>query len=570
MGDGPKVGATTAANPFAANVWSDTNRVSSDGRVGEVTLTDILPGAQEPVGTWARVDGQTKLGGIFKWDPFPKPTDPPPQPPSPATEPPAISFRPRRPFEAEMPLSSFPTVDGFDQVQLYNALTGMQLYLVGKGFDIAAIIGTSHEGRRHAMAAHANAVEDLNAWYSPQSDDLTFGTAGGKWHLASDNDISIHEGGHLLLGHINRDLSGWFSGEGGAIHEGFGDALAALLANDPELSEDFPPAMGEPPDKTKGLRTVDHALAIRDVGSEVHDRGRVYGGFFWGVKKRLEGHGKSPREAADIALRILVNHGAFYRTRRPKPVDFVDAVIAGAEALANEPRGLGLPFETIRSEIVGEATARGMVEGPAPLAKSLFAARPSLIDAGEIIEFYRRQSPRLTFTPAGVSLARGGRREDYQEWFATADGRKARVVGSGFFLHRDAVGKVIHVSSDDIRILKDGDVVEETRVSPLQALRAVQAKAGQELTGARREKMRFERRSVRTPQDLAALKKAQMRYRMAFAATERARQLSERSAELVILPGERELSYEFKMGLSLYYVNARTGKVRVEADVMWD
>ncbi|HPM40818.1 MAG TPA: hypothetical protein PLY45_00085, partial [bacterium] len=59
-------------------------------------------------------------------------------------------------------------------------------------------------------------------------------------------------------------------------------------------------------------------------------------------------------------------------------------------------------------------------------------------------------------------------------------------------------------------------------------------------------------------------------YRMALAATEKAAKLESTGGQLVILPGEKELSYEFKMGLSLYYVNARTGKVRIESDVLWD
>lgn len=570
----PPPNPPTPSNPFLANVWMDTNRISSDAKVREMTLEALPAGAQEPIGTWARIDGKTKLTGIFKWEPFPKPPEPQPAPTPGPTAPSGNAFWPGGTWNAFEPSpagTSIVTNDGFDQVQLYTSLTGMQTYLVGKGFDVAAMIGTRHDGQHHAIAAHANAVEDLNAWYSPQSDDLTFGTSKDKWHLASDNDVSIHEGGHLLLDHINKGLSGWYSGEGGAIHEGFGDALAGLVANDPECSEDFLPAMGEPGDKGKGLRTVDNALALKDVGNEVHDRGQVYGAFFWGLKKRLEAsYHKSGREAADIALKVLVNHAAFYRTRRPKPADFVKAVLAGAEALSQGASGLGVPFEQFRADITNEAIARGMIASAAELEGFSLKPRQSFASEKEIVAYYNRLSLRTFFSPAGVSIGRGGSRAEYQELYRTADHRMARVIGSGLFVLRDAQGKVVDVSAGDVRVLRPGDIIEETPITPFKALQLIQATSAGELQNAKRERGRLERRFVRTKQDVLALKQAQIAYRMAFAATQQAGKLQTQSAQLVILPGENELSYEFKMGLSLYYVNARTGKVRVEADVLWD
>lgn len=563
-------------NPFSANVWVDTNRVSSDAKVREVILEALLSGAQEPIGTWARIDGKTKLAGVFRWNPFPKPPEPTPQPqPTPTPTPdPGTVFWPGgrgRTFEAPPEGTSTVTNDGFDQAQIYNALTGMQLYLVGKGFDVAAMIGSRHGGQHHAINAHANAVEDLNAWYSPQSDDLTFGTSNGKWHLASDNDVSLHEAGHLLLDHINKGLSGWYSGEGGAIHEGFGDAIATLMANDPECSEDFPPAMGQPADKGKGLRTVDNALTLKNVGREVHDRGQVYGGFFWSLKKRLEAtSGKSGRESADIVLKVLVNHAAFYRTTRPKPADFVKAVLAGAEALAQGASGLGVPFEQFRNDIINEGIARGMITSAAEIDGYTLHARRAFASEADIVAFYNNLSPRTFFTPVGVSVGRGGTRAEYQQLYRTADNRAARVLGNGFFVLRDTANRVADVSASDIRVLNAGDIIEETRITPTQALRIVQTTTAVELQKAQQQRVFFERRFIRTPQDLIVLKQAQIAYRMAFAATQQAGRMPAPAAQLVILPGENELSYEFKMGLSLYYVNARTGKVRVEADVLWD
>ena len=312
-------------DPFKAYVWLDTNRVTSDAQVREVSLEGLSPEAKEAIGTWAAIDGRTKLGGVFKWEPFSSTKIPPL--PEPNEDEPWYDDYLGSVIGATMakpPKEGFPTSDGFDQIELYNSLTSLQLYLVGMGFDIGGIISKRRGGKPHAVVAHANKVDDLNAWYSPQAGDLTFGTSGGKWHLAADNDVSNHEYGHLLLDSINKGLSGWYAGEGGAIHEGFGDAMAAFRADDAEVSEDFPPAMGEEADKGKGLRTANNRLRLSDVSDEVHDRGQVYAGFWWSLKEKIQSRfGKSGREAADMTMKIMVNHASFYKTTKPKPGDLV-------------------------------------------------------------------------------------------------------------------------------------------------------------------------------------------------------------------------------------------------------
>ncbi|HPQ80325.1 MAG TPA: hypothetical protein PLZ86_01185 [bacterium] len=559
-------------DPITAYVWADTNRVTSDAKFHEVIIGSLLPDAKEPWGTWAKVDGRTKLGGVFKWEPFVNTT---------------LPRLPRNLGDgisgdnimagasiaagvSKPPKGGYPTNDGFDQVQLYNSLTSIQLYLVNLGFDVASIIGNRHGGKHHPVSAHANAIDDLNAWYSPQSCDLTFGTSKGKWHLASDNDVSNHEFGHLLLDHVNRGLSGWYSGEGGAIHEGFGDALAALYANDPEVSEDFVPALGDPADKGKGLRTLENSLRLKDVGNEVHDRGQVYGGFWWSVKKRIEGSfGISGRKAADITIKMLVNHGSFYRTTKPKPADFVKAVVAGTLALKEEGGKLGVPFEELKAQIVKEAIARGLIR-KASEAEGKIKKKKVLMGAGQIVDSVAATSSRLSFTSMGIVKAIGGSREDYQQWYSTADGQKVRVVGGGMTIYRNAMGRETDSSTDDVRSIKFGEIIEQRNIEAYDALKLVQRKASRELLRVTQQKASLEKLAVKSRADRENLKQMQMEYRVALAATEKAAKLEKSGVSLVLLPGEKELSYEFKMGLSLYYVNSRTGRVRIENDVKWD
>ncbi len=169
-------------------------------------------------------------------------------------------------------LQNLVTTDGFDQVQAYYAFSSLMTYMGTLGYDMAKIANV------FPILINVNAVDDVNAWYNPSAVDLTFGTGRrssvGEWHLASDHEIVEHEGGHLAFDRIIPALSQWYSGDGGAIHEGFGDGIAALKRNDPELSEDFPPNIGRAYGTMLGLRTVAHSLKYNDVSSEVHDKGR--------------------------------------------------------------------------------------------------------------------------------------------------------------------------------------------------------------------------------------------------------------------------------------------------------
>lgn len=533
----------------AARVWVKENRVSSDKQTKIVQLSDLLGDAKELIGKWAKVDGKIRLNGVFDYAPL------------------------LNEVVCDSDGKNCPTNSGFNQVQLYHSLTGLSIYLGLQGFDMDTMIGKSKNGR---ITAHADAVEDMNAWFSPQSEEETFGTSGGKWDLASDNDVTKHETGHFVLHRLHPGLTSWYSAEGGAIHEGFADALAALYENDPEMSEDFLPATGKAPTKTDGLRNVNNALTLEQAGSEVHDRGRAYGGFFWGLKKRVEtkiGQGRElSNYAADMIARSAVNHGAFYTTSKPKPVDFVRAVTKGAEALAKVNK-LGMDFAQFRQFIIAEALARGMIKTPNEADER---PQPTPDSVESAIARFTRGDRRLSFDLISSSKGIGGSRDNFQEFYLTRDGKKAKVVASGAFAHRDAAGRLNAVSLDDARTFGPAEVNEEIKVSYEAALKSIEDQANKELANARALRAR--------PQ--GDIREKQMDVRIAEAAVKRAKEIRGARTRLqgekptpvyVILPdgknesGQSELYYEFQMGLSLYYVSARDSKkVVVKRDVLRD
>ena len=172
---GLQTGAVGTAS-VTGTVWTAENAISSDGNTREVPLPDLFEGATDPKSRFVQVTGTTpSLRGIFKHHPY-------------------------------TPQSPNVTNDPFDQVATFNFLSSAYHYLEGLGFNMEGITGSKHNGVPHPIQAAANFMSNLNAYYSPGEDRLAFGTGEGNWHLASDGDVVVPEGGHLILDHINPGL----------------------------------------------------------------------------------------------------------------------------------------------------------------------------------------------------------------------------------------------------------------------------------------------------------------------------------------------------------------------------
>jgi hypothetical protein len=530
-------------NPLQATIWAKENNVSSAGGTSSVFLEGLSPEMQELLGRLVHVDGKTKLGGVFGWAPFVG--------------------------------GSRVTQDGFDQVVAYHHLDQVQRQLRQLGIDIPAVIAKRHGGTHHPIRAHINKVDDLNAWYSRQSDDLTFGTAKGKWHLGSDADIVIHEAGHLILDHIQPGMGGWTGKEGGAIHEAFGDALAAFYFDDPEMSEDFPVARGRAPDTTKGLRDLKNQLTLTDVGREVHDRSRPYGGFFWSLRQQLADptgefqlRGGTSRE---LMMQLLLTHAFLYKTRSPSPVDFVDAVLDGFAAM-DEQGGLPLEYGKFKQAILTEAVKRKFLT-PAQAQQRLVAHRRTLHGFVPDLQAAMRQfGPEVAFKEDTRLRHIGGQTVHYQQVFNSTQFGELTMIGQGMSMFFTRNGYPMEISTRDARTVAPGTIDETVRINLRTAVN----------TALREARVRESKSTVSLRQQAAAdpavRAPLEMEQRIARTSRQRLEQLRKTigrihftgttpDVEFVVLPGRDGLHYQLKLGLELGYVDARTGDIAFHKDV---
>lgn len=547
-----RVGTPAPEQPDSSKqplIWEKENRISSEGKSRPTTLQGLGDTAKELLGRLVQVDGKTRLGGLFRYQPF-----------------------------AE---GSLVTQDGFDQVVLYHHLDQVQRYLMQIGFDVPKIIEQHRQGKSSAVVAHANKVEDLNAWYNRQAQDLTFGTAKDKWHLASDADISVHEFGHLLLDHIQPNMGGWYGKEGGAIHEAFGDALAALYFNDPELAEDFPPALGKEAGPTKGLRDAKNQLTLETAGTEVHDRSRPFAGFVWSLKTALADHAGSfkleDRKAADLMLMLTVGHTFHYSTTKPSSLDFVDAIIATVDAEATTLQtsvNTALLKEAILQEAVkrkfmtaGEADLRRHPQPP-PQILTVEQMQAQLASFGSHVTFNIRQ---------GIADRLGHRVEQYTQHYQTQGHGAVELLGHGAIVRYGRDGhSVERLSLADVRPIKAWAVDETVNLDAHSALQKARDHARTRLAAAL-QRLQTVRLGTNAPRDLAPYIMQARIARTSLATINGLLRTMQRpvstnpdTPRFVVLPNGTTLNYELKLGMELAYVDAKTGQVQFHKDVLVD
>jgi hypothetical protein len=369
----------------------------------------------------------------------------------------------------------------------------------------------------------------------------------------------------MILDHINPKLGKSRSGEGGAIHEGFGDILSALRYDDPEVSEDFLAIAGKPGSKTMGLRTVENALTLNQAGHEVHDRGQVYAGFFWSVKKRLPG---ASRQAADTALRLVFAHAYQYKTSKPSPADFVATVIAGAEALSASGK-LGVDLNTVKTIINKEAAKRGMLDTKVqPVVPGVVFTSVKQAEK----HFGPKGQTRFVLEQTGKHL--GIEQRIYQQQYKTKRFGYVNVVEHGIIEHRLPNRKAPFISTNDARLIPLGQIDETIKIDGATALNLAMADANSILTGNRIQKVMLEASlktgGLKTKADFEKLADVQMGHKMMTTAVNVLEYMKSRTvppAELVILPDSNALHYKFNVGLGIYYINAKTGRAKFERDV---
>ena len=101
----------------------------------------------------------------------------------------------------------------FEEVMVYYHVDTVARYLKGLGFDFLD---------DWQIPTNVHVDDSNNAFYDDSDGSINFGDGGAD--NAEDAEVIIHEYGHAIL---DRQVPDIYFGEGGAIHEGFSDFLAA-------------------------------------------------------------------------------------------------------------------------------------------------------------------------------------------------------------------------------------------------------------------------------------------------------------------------------------------------------
>jgi hypothetical protein len=171
----------------------------------------------------------------------------------------------------------------FEAVNAYYAVDRTQTYIRSLGFDD---IGYKR------IPLRTNAIKEDNSGFSFFTRDLIFGTGGVD--DAEDPDIVIHEYGHAIQDSQVPQFGS--DPEGGAIGEGFGDYMAAVMtAVVPGTSGDAQACIFDWDAVSLGvpcLRRTDSAATVASVKAppcegEIHCAGEVWSGALWKLRGEL-------------------------------------------------------------------------------------------------------------------------------------------------------------------------------------------------------------------------------------------------------------------------------------------
>jgi len=216
--------------------------------------------------------------------------------------------------------------DRFEEVMVYYHLDRTQRKIQALGFT-----GTSGVLNR-PVGVHAHYFGGCNAFFDPVNRGVHFGDfndvvdCGGPpplYDSAEDADVIVHEYGHAIQDDL---VPGWSFGpfpaaeEAGAMGEGFGDFIAAVMNNDPCIGEYVSfglAACGGAP----GLRWLQNAMTYPGgyescpnmdydgdtipESEEVHCGGLVWGGALWDMVEAIGGLPVTQQDR-DIGLKLVL------------------------------------------------------------------------------------------------------------------------------------------------------------------------------------------------------------------------------------------------------------------------
>ena len=159
----------------------------------------------------------------------------------------------------------------YHEVMVYHHINEAHKYIASLGVKLS----------KRAIPATVHYNDDDNSFYSPDKKALFFGDGGVP--DSADADIILHEWGHSVVDSLSGLQGGWGS-QGGAMHEGYGDYVAATYFGDPNVGEWDSSAYSD----SGYLRTLNNKKVFPDdLQQSVHDDGEIWSGTLWDLRKEL-------------------------------------------------------------------------------------------------------------------------------------------------------------------------------------------------------------------------------------------------------------------------------------------
>jgi hypothetical protein len=177
--------------------------------------------------------------------------------------------------------------DEFEQVMAYYWITEAQNYIQRLGFGTGLFPAINKEPQR----VRINQWGADNSFFTDKQDELRFGKGGVD--DAEDAEVILHEYGHAMQDSQQTPFGFGFSGETGAIGEGFSDywavTVTSLVAPTPD------PACVADWDSVSYTRTVPHCLRRvdtnlhypQDLSGEGHHDGMIWSRALWDIRAAI-------------------------------------------------------------------------------------------------------------------------------------------------------------------------------------------------------------------------------------------------------------------------------------------
>jgi subtilisin-like proprotein convertase family protein/Zn-dependent metalloprotease len=388
-------GLVFIANPLNNHAerysWRDGN-AGLDGVRDAVSLTN-LSGSGLLAGTWAEV---------FNTD-------------APRANEPSLTYN----------YSATPVNGHFQEVNVYYHINGYQEYMRSLGILNA---------RARVTNCYAHQGEDDNSDYSSVEDRIRYGDGGVD--DSDDGEIVVHEYGHA----VHEDIVPGFvySGESGAISEGFGDYLGASLGNNPLVGEwDGTAYNPGPPPFLRRTDTTKHYP--EDIVGQVHSDGEIISAAWWDLRNLVGG---------TIGDQLVIE-GMFYTGTTATFQDYADGVVAADQSLYGGSH-LGYIYQAFGGRGIGPTyllsfthTPQGDTEnvaGPYSIVTTITHTSP--IIAADAVKLHYRYGGAGAYTEVVMNPTGG-----FDQWGGSLPGPGANGTVEYYLTVVDAAGIVASLPS---------------------------------------------------------------------------------------------------------------------------